>query len=203
MPSTLDPTPRHTPRLVLRPFRRRDVGTVHDAVTPSLPQLSRWLPWAQPSYTRAVTQGFIRDSISSWSEGKAFDFAIRFPEDPDRHIGNVSLWWTSRQNQVGEVGYWVRTDEQSRGICTEAVAAILEVAFSELRMHKVVLRIAVGNRPSERVARKLGFTLEGTLRDEVRIGDRWVDHTVWSLLRGEWLIERDRYRAEGLLATGR
>lgn len=203
MAATLDPRSRETPRLVLRPFRRRDIGPVHDAVTASLGDLALWLPWAQPGYSRSVTHGFIRESMSAWSDGKAFDFAIRFPDSDDRHIGNVSVWWTSRQNLTGEIGYWVRTDEQSRGICTEAVATVLDVAFEELRMHRVILRIAVGNRPSERVAEKLSFMLEGTLREEVKVGEKWLDHTLWSMLRHEWVVERDRYLAEGLLSSAR
>lgn len=196
MASALPTTSRNTPRFALRPFRRRDVNSVHEAAVASLPELSKWLPWAAQSYSRSVTQSFIRDSIVSWGEGKAYDFAIRTHADPDRHVGNVSLWWVSKANLVGEIGYWIRTDEARTGVCTEVTARVLEVAFRELGMHRVTLRIAVGNRGSERVAEKLGFRLEGTLRDEVRVAGRWLDHTIWALLDREWLVERDRYRAE-------
>ncbi len=108
----------------------------------------------------------------------------------------MSVWHTSRQNAVGEIGYWVRSDETRQGVCTEAVAHLLQVAFEELAMHRVTLRIAVGNTASERVAEKLGFLLEGTLRDDVKIGSEWVDHTVWGLLAGEWKVERERYAAQ-------
>jgi RimJ/RimL family protein N-acetyltransferase len=60
----------------------------------------------------------------------------------------------------------------------------------------VTLRIAVGNRSSERIAEKLGFLREGTLRDDVKIGTRWVDHSVWGLLSNEWKVERERYAAQ-------
>jgi ribosomal-protein-serine acetyltransferase len=189
-------TPRRTPRLVLRPFRRRDVAPLHDAVLTSLPELSAWLPWAAAGYSKSVSQQFVRDSMAAWTEGRAFDFCLRRPEDPGRHVGNVSVWFTSRPNLVGEIGYWVRTDETGRGICTEAVARVLEVAFAELRMHRVVLRIAVGNEGSERVAAKLGFHHEGLLRGEVRVGNKWVDHSVWGILDHEWRIERLRHRSE-------
>ena len=195
MPS-LDSSPRQTPRLALRPFRRRDAAALYDAVAPSLPELRRWLPWAATEYTRAAAQHFVRDSVSAWVEGRAFDFAVRTKDDPDRHLGNVSVWFTSHPNKVGEVGYWVRTDETGRGVCTEAAARVLQVAFEELQMHRVMLRIAVGNTASERVATKLGFVHEGLLRDEVKVGSRWLDHTVWGLLESEWRVERERYRAE-------
>lgn len=196
MSGPLSTAPRDTPRFALRPFRRRDVTSVHRAVEASLPELAQWLPWAAQNYSRTVTHNFIRDSISSWNDNKAFDFAIRRHDDPDRHIGNVSVWWVSRVNRVGEIGYWVRSDETSRGIGTEVTARALEIGFREMGLHRLTLRIAVGNRPSERIAEKLGFRLEGTLRDEVRVGNRWIDHTIWGLLDREWLVERDRYQTE-------
>jgi RimJ/RimL family protein N-acetyltransferase len=42
--------------------------------------------------------------------------------------------------------------------------------------------------------------MEGTLRDEVKIGNRWLDHTVWSMLESEWWVHRDRHRAEGTIS---
>lgn len=196
MASQLSPQPRFTPRLVLRPFRRRDAAAIHEAVKASIQDLQLWLPWASRDYSRSVSQHFVRDSISAWNEGRAFDFAVRRREDPDRHLGNVSIWYTSKQNAVAEVGYWVRSDETRKGICTEAVAHLLGIGFEDLRMHRITLRIAVGNRASERIAEKLGFLQEGTLREDVKIGTRWVDHTVWGLLSKEWKVEKERYAAQ-------
>ncbi len=76
----------------------------------------------------------------------------------------------------------------------------MQIGFEEMALHKVQLRIAVGNAASDRIAEKLGFVLEGTLRDEVKIGNRWLDHTVWSMLEQEWWIQRDRHRAEGTIS---
>lgn len=172
------------------------MGPVDEAVLASLPELAKFLPWAHDHYTRSVTQQFIRESAGAWSEGRAYDFAIRRDAEPDRHLGNVSIWYVSRANAVGEVGYWIRTDATSRGICTEAVARVLRFGFEELELHRIVVRIASGNRPSERVAEKLGFTREGLLRDDVRVGAAWIDHSIWGLLESEWRIEQGRYRSE-------
>jgi len=177
--------PRTTERLVLRPLRRRDAGSLEEAVATSLAELQPWLPWAV-DYARSDAHRFIRESLNAWSEGRAFDFSIRYPDQPERHLGNVSIWWVSRPNRVGEIGYWIRSDETGRGIATEAAARTLRVGFDELGMHKIQLRIAVGNVASERVAEKLGFVREGILRDEVRVGNRWLDHSSWSLLESEW-----------------
>lgn len=195
----LDSRLRTTPRFTLRPFRRRDVGALNEAILSSKKDLQQWLPWAS-SYDRSVAQRFIRDSASAWAEGKAFDFAVRTSEDPGRHMGNVSIWWTSRQNGIGEIGYWIRSDMTGQGTGTEVTARAVQIGFEEMDCHKLVLRIAVGNVASERIAERLGFTYEGILRDEVKIGHEWVDHTAWSLLNEEWTDLYGKLKADGVLA---
>jgi RimJ/RimL family protein N-acetyltransferase len=73
-----------------------------------------------------------------------------------------------------------------RGYATEATRALMSVGYDHLGLHKLTLRIAVGNRGSERVAEKLGFTREGVLREELLIRGNWVDHTLYSMLEGEF-----------------
>ena len=190
---------RYTPRLTLRPFRRRDLDTMLEAIIPSLPELSIWMPWARKSYGRRDGLLFLRDSLAAWAEGRAYDFTIRYRDDPERHLGNVSVWFTSRQSKVGEIGYWVRSDESGSGIATEATAHMMQVAFDELGMHRVTLRIAAGNVGSERVAEKLGFTREGLLREELEVGGTWLDHSIWGLLDHEYRTRRSSYVEAGLL----
>lgn len=185
--------PRHTARLVLRPFRRRDADALVDAVRASLDELTRWLPWAHRDYGRSEAIRFIRDSNAAWAEGRAFDFSIRRRDDPRVHLGNVSVWHTSRRERAGEIGYWVRTDATAAGIATEAASRLVRVAFEELGLHRVTVRIATGNRASERVAEKLRFTREGLLRKEVLVGGEWMDHSLWAILDEEFRANRDHY----------
>lgn len=171
---------------MIRPFRRRDIDSLYVAVRDSQPELAEFLPWATKTYTRAGAAGFIRESMRSWREGKAYDFAIRMLDRPERHVGNISIWHVSRSSRSGEIGYWIRTEDTGQGIATEATRAALRIGFEELYMHRMILRVAVGNRASERVAAKLGFLREGVLREEIRVGNRWMDHSVWGLLEHEY-----------------
>lgn len=175
-----------TKRLTLRRFGRRDAAALEEAVRASLPELSRWLPWAYPGYGRDDAVAFVRESMEAWRTGTAYDFAIRDAARPDIHVGNISIWSVNRLGRSGEIGYWVRTDATSRGIATEATERLMQLGFETLGFHKIILRIAVGNTASERVAAKLGFIREGVLREEVRINGRWVDHTLFSMLVSEY-----------------
>jgi ribosomal-protein-serine acetyltransferase len=159
---------------------------VAEAVKDSLPELCEWLPWAHPNYTREEAAAFVRDSVAAWREGRAYDYAIRPISDPEFHLGNISIWSVSRLGRTGEIGYWVRSDRTSQGVATEVTTRMVRLGFEELDFHKINLRIAIGNRASERVAEKLGFTKEGVLREELMIRGRWVDHTLYSLLVHEF-----------------
>lgn len=178
----------------MRPFRRRDADGLTEAVRASRQELNEWLPWAHLNYSKGDAANYIRDSIKSWREDRAYDFAVRPLDDPDRHVGNISVWFISRSFKTGEIGYWVRTDETARGVATEIAARALGIAFDELKMHRVILRIAVGNRASERVAEKLGFFREGILREEIKVRGKWLDHSVWGLLEHEYRKNANLYR---------
>lgn len=197
MKRALSTRPRPARTIVLRPFRRKDADALYEAASSSLPELHKWLPWAVPHYQRSDAVAFLRDSSSAWHDGRAYDFAIRRIDDSGRHVGNVSVWFTSRQAGVGEIGYWVRTDETGKGIATEAVARMLAIAFDELNMHRVVLRIAVDNVGSEHIATKLGFTREGLLREEVLVRGVWLDHSLWGLLEHEYRRQKEHYVMAG------
>lgn len=171
---------------MLRPFRRRDIDPLYRAVCASKAELAQYLPWATRPYTRATAAGFVKDSIQSWREARAYDFAIRRPGTPARHIGNVSIWHVSRPFRSGEIGYWIRTDETGLGIATEVARTTLRIGFEELRMHRMMLRVAVGNVSSERIASKLGFVQEGILREDIKVGNLWMDHSLWGLLDHEY-----------------
>jgi ribosomal-protein-serine acetyltransferase len=177
-------------RLTLQRFTRRDAPTLDEGIRESLNELNQWLPWARLDYTAADTTAFIRESIQAWKEERAWDYSVRFNDDPRTHIGNISFWTVSKLGKIAEIGYWVRTGTTSRGVCTEAVGLVLDEVFNSLGYHKIVLRIAVGNDASDRVAEKLGFTREGVLREELLIRGNWVDHTLWSLLDREYRAAR-------------
>ena len=175
-----------TERLILRRFNRRDVGPLVESVHASLSALNEWLPWAHPGYRRDDAANYVHDSLEAWKDGRAHDYAIRRKTEARRHLGNISIWPVSRLTRTGEIGYWIRSDDTAKGLATEATAAVVRVGFEDLGYHKLVLRIAIGNTASERVAEKLAFTREGVLREELLIRGRWVDHTLFSMLDREY-----------------
>jgi ribosomal-protein-serine acetyltransferase len=69
---------------------------------------------------------------------------------------------------------------------TEAVRALVAYAFEVWKLNRVEIRAAVANVRSRAIPERLGFKQEGVLRQAERIGDRFEDLVVYSMLAGEW-----------------
>jgi ribosomal-protein-serine acetyltransferase len=97
--------------------------------------------------------------------------------------GAVRLRSLDWHHQSGNIGYLVAAAHQGRGLASRAVKRFVEWTFAELPLHRIELRVARANTASVAVARRLGFTLEGTLRACERRGDTYSDVMVFSRLR--------------------
>jgi RimJ/RimL family protein N-acetyltransferase len=91
----------------------------------------------------------------------------------------------------GEFGYWVAPEARRRGVATRAGRLLCRFAFERLRLGYLGLVAATGNEGSNAVARRLGFTLEGTLRSAMIDGPSGdptaprCDANWWGLRPGE------------------
>ncbi|SRR3712207_2592087 len=103
----------------------------------------------------------------------------------NRIIGSVDFN-NRHADDVFEMGYLLHPDYWHQGIMTEAASALLEVSFTLLKLHKVEISCYDYNMGSRRIAEKLGFTLEATIRDRKDAkGNRCADLR-YGLLRSEW-----------------
>ena len=63
----------------------------------------------------------------------------------------------------------------------------LQFAFKEQHWHKVCGQVIASNTASCRFHRKLGFQLEGVLREQVWLNNEWLSLWCYGLLANEWI----------------
>jgi ribosomal-protein-serine acetyltransferase len=149
--------------------------------------LRAWLPWVDATTTAEDTRAYIRESLQRLGAGEKYGFAILHQ---GRVVGTIDLR-VDREAGEAEVGYWLAVDAQGRGIVTRATAALMEFAFDALGLGRVVIRCADQNRRSRAVPERLGFKMEGILRQRDRIPGRPpMDQCVYGLLRSDWKSRR-------------
>jgi len=72
---------------------------------------------------------------------------------------------------------------------TSATRALLDYAFEIWKLNRLEIRAGTENLRSQRVPQRLGLVEEGVLREAERIGNRYVDHVVYSVLARNWEAE--------------
>ena len=173
-----------------------ELELLHDRLAPELfaavdgcrEHLRAWLPWVDDTLQILDSRLFLRLSMAGWGEGRMLRCAIRVRGEL---CGAVSVEGIDRRNDSGEIGYWLAQSHTGRGTMTRSVAAITDLAFGMLDLHRLTLRAAVDNTASWAVPERLGWTLEGTARDDAVLRDQRLDMRVYSLLRPEWSAEAE------------
>ncbi|HWO59214.1 MAG TPA: GNAT family protein [Umezawaea sp.] len=89
-----------------------------------------------------------------------------------------------------EVGCWLERSAAGRGLVTRAARVIIDWVVHERGVHRVEWLAAVENTASTAVARRLGFTKEGVLRESYPHRGKRYDVEVWSVLAPEWRGQR-------------
>ena len=89
-----------------------------------------------------------------------------------------------------DLGYELDPAFWGRGYATEAVRALIDFGFGELNLHRIWAYCLDENQPSWRVLERLGFRLEGRLRENEFMRGRWWDSRVYGLLAAEWQVLR-------------
>ena len=80
------------------------------------------------------------------------------------------------------LSYWVAESANGKGLASGAVAALLVLAFTELRLHRVQAETLRDNVRSQRVLAKNGFAHIGMAPQYIRIAGRWQDHDLFQRL---------------------
>lgn len=138
----------------------------------------------------AESVGECEKLIGEWNRlfslGTSFRWGIFLKEDPCHMAGTAALHYWSKEHRRIELGADLHRDCHGQGIATEVTSRLIDCAFSDLGVNRIEIRCHPGNTGSARIAEKLGFALEGFLRQYVTVpGKGLVDEAVYSLLADE------------------
>ena len=129
------PDQLRTERLLLRPWHNDDAEALHPILVANYEHLSPWIP---PRVATPAVVPLLAERLAGFAAEFAADREWRFGMftlDGQRLLGEVDLFPRSATGRVqlsdadrAEIGYWIRADETGRGLVTEAVRAVLDVA---------------------------------------------------------------------------
>lgn len=145
--------------------------------------LREWLPWVDGTQTAQDTADYIEIMLSNFAREEGLGVGIWYKK---QLVGTIDLHAVNGNERKAEIGYWLDHEMNGRGIMTRACRAMLDYAFNTMKLNRVTIRAAVGNRKSRAIPERLGFKQEGIERDAQWLYDHYIDLVSYGMLAKDW-----------------
>jgi ribosomal-protein-serine acetyltransferase len=170
------------PGLELRLLEERHSAVVFALANRERQRLRQWLPWVDATKSEDDILAFIRRTLEQFANNNGFAAGIW---EHGHFVGNIGLHPIDWRTRRVEIGYWLGSEFEGRGIITEACRAVVKHLFVELGLNRVEIHCASGNAKSIAVPRRLGFTYEGVRRQTQLLHGQYLDSEVYVMLRAD------------------
>ncbi len=178
----MQPLIRKTQRLVIRPLQAKDYKAWKEAnLQMSKPQ-NTWDfgPRLPETLNRANYNNILRTQAKNRKQDYIYDLAVF--NKKGQFIGAVSLMEVSRSiSQTCFLGYRIFNRHWGQGYANEAVKAIIDIGFKDLKLHRIEAGIEPNNRRSLNLAKSLKMRREGVKKRALFLRNKWVDLVMYSL----------------------
>ena len=157
------------------------------------PLLDAW--WQEPRGLILQTQvlqprpaGHAAESFTTWSANGSYGnagYAIE-PLDDARLVGHIAVHSASLPVRAGVLGIIIGPDDQSKGYGSDAVRVMLRLAFTEMGLNRVELRVFAFNDKAIRTYERCGFVVEGRRRETGFHNGSFHDEIIMAVLARDW-----------------
>ena len=174
-----------TERLVARSFTPADAEAF--AAYRGDPDVARYQSWSD--FTIDDAHAFV-ESLQAEQPGVPgdwFQFALESRADGVL-VGDLAFHIDEDEPRQAEIGFTLDPAQQGRGYGTEAVTALLDWAFPQFGLHRVIAIIDVRNTPSSALVERLGFRREAHLVENVFFKGEWGSEYQYAVLEREWSV---------------
>ncbi|MGI6580126.1 MAG: GNAT family N-acetyltransferase [Saccharofermentanales bacterium] len=175
-----------TKRLIIKRFCKNDIDQVYN-----LFQNQEVLYYYLPDQIETITKTDLADYLSDWDDNaNSFLFSCFLSEEL---VAIFSLEDFSLKQSRTECGIALIDQKfYGKGYATEIVAAMIELLFNKINLHRIYIRYIEGNARSYQLFSKFGFKHEGSLREHVKRKHKYLNMNYMGLLKSDYLAMKNR-----------
>ncbi len=101
-------------------------------------------------------------------------------------IGDLGIKTHQFSTEHGEIGFTIARNFWQKGYGKEAVTALINYAFTELKMHRITGVSNVANVASQKLMEAIGMRREGHFTKNIWFKGDWKDEYLYAILEEEW-----------------
>jgi RimJ/RimL family protein N-acetyltransferase len=140
--------------VTLRRIRRDDVPAVVNTVNNTLDTLAPWMECAQEPATVERQLEWFTEADKAWDAGTGFNYCVE--DDTGALIGGVG-YHVRNGPGVLEIGYWLGSAYEGRGIMTRCAEAMTRIAAQVEGVHRIEIHCDPDNVRSAAIPQRLGY----------------------------------------------
>ena len=163
--------------------QNRHAEEITAAVLKNLEQLKFWMPWVTDDYSIETALDFIKTNLHEFAESNTFATAIVHNGEI---VGTIGFHHFDNVNKSIQIGYWLDKNVQGQGLATKCCGFLVTYAFKNLDINRVQINCNTDNLKSRSIPERLGFQLEGVLRQVEWLNESFHDSAVYSMLKEDW-----------------
>jgi ribosomal-protein-serine acetyltransferase len=166
--------------VIVRRYTLDDLDALWSAADAERARIGAWMPWVEETTSIDAQRGWLEKVLA---DPDTLDGVGMF--EGETFVGGVGLSWDPFRI-TGEIGYWIRSSYEGRGLVTRVAGVLTRLAFEHVGLNRVVIRAAVDNVRSRAVAERLGYSQEGVERGAGRGSGGFQDMAVYVMLADDW-----------------
>lgn len=179
-----------TKRLIIRDHKWTDFESHHQLLSDE--RVMHYLPDIKTN-SREESRENLKVSIEEVNNTNRRLYFLRLEDKQGNLIGEIGYTVTefTPQGKVCNLGYFTFQEYWGKGYVTEAVAAVLDFAFTKDDVWKITTGCLEENRGSEKVMVKCGFIKESLKETQIHEGIP-KPRVNYTLTREDWLQANSR-----------
>lgn len=149
----------------------------------SMPEIYQYQSW-RPKLISEIEEFINKNAdVCPNTENTWLQLAVCLYEE--QMIGDIGIHFMD-DDQI-EIGYTLSPEYQGNGYALEAVKAVINYAYSELKKHRITASVDPDNIQSIKLLERIGFRKEAHFIKSFRMDDQWYDDCIYAMLEDEWI----------------
>ena len=170
--------------LYLRSFNIDDTEVLMDCIHCNTAHLQTWIPWINPQNHLGQVQEFIHQQMQSLEHQEGMMLGI-FKEEELVGMAGLQKW--DHNLSMAEIGFWISQKHLRKGLMTQALERIIHFGFLDMQLQRVTATFPIANVKAHKLLERLGFKVEGVLRNHMLHHGLKTNMVVMGYLTEEWV----------------
>lgn len=168
---------------MLQLFQQQDAVRLFQLIEENRAHFHKWLPWMKGITSPYQLVNIIPIWLKQFAESNGLHAGIIYYGELVGSVGLHQIDWANGQTSIG---YYLAKKAEGRGIMTRAVQTLLHYVFFDLGLNRVEIRCGEKNLKSRAIPERLGFVIEGKIREGEKLAEGYHDLILYSMLSHDW-----------------